>query len=197
MQSCLAVLWTIVSFTAYDDTHLPYIVTCGVDVLFLIPFIVIAAVLGQPLSYTTCSVLPKAGDGAPASNTSALLGLGTTDTGAQMSYGFFAGAEQTLCYELNAVWGLTIALSVLFAISAVATGFLFLGQRRAAGASAADSDSQVEIAMPPAMSYKEFDGASLAGSGYIPPPPPPAMSRPHSPASSGSFRGDQLHFRPE
>ncbi len=187
-KSCLAVLWVLVSFTAYDDTHLPYVVTCTLDVLFLIPFIVIAAVLAQPLSYTTCSELPKAGGDGGANLTTILALPPGNDTGSQMSYGFFAGAEQGTCYELNAVWGLVIALCVLFAISAVASGFLFLGKRRAGGPS--DSDSQVE------MAKDVSDGASFAGSGYVPPlPPATTFSRPHSPA--GSFRGDQLHFRPE
>ncbi len=125
-------------------------------------------------------------------------GPGQQPGGGQMRYAFFAGAEQAACYELNAVWGLTIALCVLFAISAVATGFLFLGQRRAGGGGpASDSDSQVEMVLPPAKDFS--DGASFAGSGAYIPPPPPMMSRPDSPAGA-SFRGgvsDQLHFRPE
>ncbi|KAB5549625.1 hypothetical protein GE09DRAFT_1241285 [Coniochaeta sp. 2T2.1] len=122
--SSISLLWILLSITAYHDTHIPYLATLAVDSLFLLPFMVIAIVLGQPLSLTTCSDLP--------SNSTSHVALPISSLpGKPVSYVVFSGgAGQTTCYELMAVWGLVIALCCLFAISAIAAGFLFLGKRR-------------------------------------------------------------------
>ncbi|KAB5578724.1 hypothetical protein GE09DRAFT_1052700 [Coniochaeta sp. 2T2.1] len=123
--SSISLLWILLSITAYHDTHIPYLATLAVDSLFLLPFMVIAIVVGQPLSLTTCSDLP--------SNSTSHVALPISSLpGKPVSYVVFSGgAGQTTCYELMAVWGLVIALCCLFAISAIAAGFLFLGKRRA------------------------------------------------------------------
>lgn len=129
--------------TAYHDTHIPYLATLTLDTLFLVPFVVFAVILGQPLSLTTCSALPAA-SGHVALPVSTLAGGGRP-----ASYVVFAGAGQTVCYELMAVWGLTIALAVLFAVSAVSAGFLLLGKRRGGGGGGGypmANDSQIEMA---------------------------------------------------
>lgn len=131
--------------TAYDDTHIPYLVTFALDMMFLIPFLVVTILLSQPLSGTTCSDLPnKPGrvllsSVAPANKT--------------ISYEVFSGAAgQTTCYELMAVWGLMITLCILFATSAISAGFLYLGKRRAMPPSGVGrfpmNDSQIEMALP-------------------------------------------------
>jgi hypothetical protein len=53
--------------------------------------------------------------------------------GSAVSYVVFIGADQAICYELMAVWGLVIALCVLFSTSAISAGFLFLGKKRSLG----------------------------------------------------------------
>lgn len=111
--------------TAYDDTHIPYLATFAVDMLFLVPFLVVAILLGQPLSVTTCSDLPN-------EQGSVVLPLAAS-AGQPVSYVVFSGAGRTVCYEIMAVWGLVLALCVLFATSSIAAGFLYLGKRRAAG----------------------------------------------------------------
>ena len=130
-QSCIALLWALISFTAYDDTHFPYYATSAVDLLLVIPFIVEAAVLGGPLGAVTCSALPGATDANESDNDLLAVQVsgspGSTDTA---SYMLFVGDNQTTCYAIMAVWGLTIALSILYALSGFATGLLFLGQRR-------------------------------------------------------------------
>lgn len=133
--------------TAYHDTHIPYLATLCVDTLFLIPFIVFAVILGQPLSLTTCSALPT--------KTSHVALPISTLPGKPISYIVFSGAGQTVCYELMAVWGLMIALCILFTMSAVSAGFLLLGKRRGQTASGGMgggmgaypmNDSQIEMA---------------------------------------------------
>lgn len=141
--------------TAYDDTHIPYLATFAADLVFLVPFVVFAIILGQPLSVTTCSDLPV--------NASHVALPISTLAGQPVSYVVFSGAGQTTCYELMAVWGLMIALSILFAMSSISAGFLFLGKRRSADVNGFDmsgppgagkfpgggmypNDSQIEMA---------------------------------------------------
>ncbi|TPX16024.1 uncharacterized protein E0L32_000358 [Thyridium curvatum] len=195
--ACISVLWTLLSFTAYDDSHIPYFVTCALDVLCLVPFVVLAALLGQPLSVTTCSDLPR----ASAADSLSFLALPVQQPGGgggggrgHVSYVLFAGAEQTTCYELMAAWGLSIALCCLFAISAFAMAFLFIGKRRAAAAAAAAAagpedgmDAELrDFAGPPGGS-KEFDDGSsfhsVRGENFhmVAPPPPPPPSGPAAP----------------
>lgn len=37
----------------------------------------------------------------------------------KVNYWVWAGASKTTCYEMKSIWGLSIALCVLFAVSAV------------------------------------------------------------------------------
>ncbi|OAA62896.1 hypothetical protein SPI_04436 [Niveomyces insectorum RCEF 264] len=165
VMACLALLWSLLSFTAYDDSHIPYIATSATDVLFVIPFIVFAAVLGGPLSATTCSALPV----LSKSNASAgflALAVGSSGNDAEnntstANYILLVGDNQTTCYAIMAVWGLLIALCVLFALSGLATGLLFLGQRRArAAALPGPTESAIELA-PAASSKTGFDAESV------------------------------------
>ncbi|KAL1867933.1 hypothetical protein VTK73DRAFT_3898 [Phialemonium thermophilum] len=177
VMTCIALLWSLVSVTAYDDTHIPYLVTAAVDFLLLVPFIVIAVILGQPLSSTTCSALPKP---------NRLSSLPIPEAHRVGYPTFVAAAGRPACYELMAAWGLAIALCVLFTISAVAATFLFVGKRRAeaaerklGGSSRGGSwplgygpdESQIEmVPTPPEATFQRGDGdfrpPSRAGSSY-------------------------------
>lgn len=124
--SAAALLWVLLSFTAYDDTHIPYLATAIVDTVFLIPYVVVVIILGGQLSKTECSTLPTdSGNGTtlqlnPADN----AGNGT------LSYITFVASDQMTCYKLQGTWGLTIALCILFTFSALAATFMFMGKRK-------------------------------------------------------------------
>ncbi|KAJ9150347.1 hypothetical protein NKR23_g3852 [Pleurostoma richardsiae] len=153
--NCLAVLWVLLSLNAYGDTHIPFLVTAAVDVLFLVPFIVIAVVLGQPLSSTTCSELPKTN----SANTFLALPVGNKG----LSYVLFVGAQQTTCYELMAVWGLIIVLCVLFTASGIAALFLFLGKRRALSSQSAGRADKQEAWSDDAPMTAPLSGGAAPG----------------------------------
>ncbi|EPE09542.1 hypothetical protein F503_07318 [Ophiostoma piceae UAMH 11346] len=157
--SCIALLWALISFTAYDDTHFPYHATSAVDLLLVIPFIVVAAVLGGPLGAVTCSALP----GATYANESdndllAIQVSGSSGSTETASYMLFVGDNQTTCYAIMAAWGLTIALSILYAFSGFATGLLFLGQRRLIAAERAANPPPPVIPMA-SHAYPQAPGA--------------------------------------
>lgn len=129
--SSAAFLWVLLSFTAYDDTHIPYMATAIVDAVFLIPYIVVAVIIGGPLTKTECSTLSE----SSGNGTTSTLDQNSTDTSgngteSQLSYTTFASSDKTTCYKLEATGGLMIALAILFLFSGIAAAFLFLGKRR-------------------------------------------------------------------
>lgn len=107
-----ALLWVLLSFTAYEDTHFPYMVTAIIDTVFLIPFAVMVIVIGGQLSEADCSTLPaQSGDGP-------------------LSYASLVASDQMNCYMVQGTWSLSIAMCALFLISAAAAAFLFLRRRK-------------------------------------------------------------------
>lgn len=123
--SAAALLWVLLSFTAYDDTHIPYMATAIVDTVFLIPFVIVVIVLGGQLSQTECSTLPEAGNGTTLQlNPADGAGNGT------LSYVTFIASDRMTCFKLQGTWGLSIALCILFLLSALAAAFLFMGKRK-------------------------------------------------------------------
>lgn len=121
--SAAALLWVLLSFTAYDDTHIPYMATAIVDTLFLIPFVVVVIILGGQLSKTECSTLPEQ---------SGTLQLDPADTAGNgtLSFVTFAASDRMTCFKLQGTWGLSIALCILFLLSALAAAFMFMGKRK-------------------------------------------------------------------
>ncbi|KAI3394596.1 hypothetical protein diail_2519 [Diaporthe ilicicola] len=126
--SAAALLWVLLSFTAYDDTHIPYLATAIVDTAFLIPFVVVVIILGGQLSKTECSTLP-AQSGNESTSTLQLNPADTSGNGS-LSFNAFVASGQMTCYKLQGTWGLTIALCILFTLSALAAAFLFIGKRK-------------------------------------------------------------------
>ncbi|POS74537.1 hypothetical protein DHEL01_v207072 [Diaporthe helianthi] len=123
--SAAALLWVLLSFTAYDDTHIPYMATAIVDTVFLIPVVIVVIVLGGQLSQTECSTLPEAGNGTALQ----LDPTGSAGNGT-LSFGTFIASDRMTCYKLQGTWGLSITLGILFLLSALAAAFLFLGKRK-------------------------------------------------------------------
>lgn len=147
-----ALLWTLVSATAYDDAHVPYVITAALDLLLLVPLIVVGVVLGRPLAGFSCSVLAAA---APE-NANDLLAISLTPSSTSSSYILFVGDNQTTCYAIMAAWGLVLALCVLFAVTSLSAGLLFLGKRRAARTqqTTLPTVTVAPVAMPPSAAYR-------------------------------------------
>ncbi|GKT42959.1 uncharacterized protein ColSpa_03140 [Colletotrichum spaethianum] len=95
--------------------HAPLLIATAADSALLIAVIVVACLLGKPLSYLNCAALPKSG------STASFMASVTANinTGSALNYFIWVGADQRTCYAIKAVWGLSIALCVLFAFSAI------------------------------------------------------------------------------
>jgi hypothetical protein len=78
--------------------------------------------VGKPLSYLECTALPSTG-----TTSSFLDSVGSNIS--KVNYWVWAGASKTTCFEMKAIWGLSIALCILFAFSATCTVCLWKKQR--------------------------------------------------------------------
>lgn len=134
LQVVIAVLYCVITYILYFDSILPFLISTGMDTAFLIALIVVACLVGKPLSYLNCAALNQDGGNIDAFLQSIASNLGS------VSYYTWAGANATVCYESKAIWGLSIALCILFAVSSIITAVLWKSQR---GANAAGAKSVV------------------------------------------------------
>lgn len=116
---------------------LPLLLATGADSALLIAVIVVACTLGKPLSYLNCAALPKSG--STASFMASVVA--NSSSGSALNYFIWVGAHQRTCYAVKAVWGLSIALCVLFAFSAITAACLW---RRIKVVSSAPAPKDIE-----------------------------------------------------
>jgi len=121
--TCISVLYCAITSILYWDNLLPFLLAAGMDSLLLIALIVVAVTIGKPLSFLNCAKLSSEGGDTDAFITSVGENLGKVD------YWVWAGASKETCYEVKAVWGLAIALCILFAFSSVTAVCLWKRQR--------------------------------------------------------------------
>ncbi|KXX79445.1 hypothetical protein MMYC01_203507 [Madurella mycetomatis] len=114
-----ALLWTLLSWSGYCRRYLPYAATWSIDLIFFLPFFVIAIVLSQTLTGTACD------DIATSEDISATAARRTT-----FSRDAFPRGGQLPCQKLFALFGLLVVICVFFAASAGLVGLLHLDERR-------------------------------------------------------------------
>lgn len=119
-----ASLYIAISYILYYDGLLPLLVAGVCDFMLLIATIVVATTVGKPLSKLTCETLPLAGTSTIASGSQVFVASSSGVTYRSVlkkvvDYYTYVAVDQPHCYEIKAVWGLSISLCVLFAFSAV------------------------------------------------------------------------------
>ncbi|UNI23326.1 hypothetical protein JDV02_009155 [Purpureocillium takamizusanense] len=125
--SCLAAVYTVITYILYWDSMLPLLISTGADGLCLVAVIVVACVVGKPVSYLSCPALPDKGNTANFIH-SLFLNLARKD------YFEWVDPDKASCFEIKAVWGLSICLCILYFVSAVTSACLW---KRIKGGSAA------------------------------------------------------------
>lgn len=81
------------------------------DGLLLIAVIVVAVTVGKPLSYMNCNIIgSQTGNVDSASAFAANMGYNWNKEGSTINYYHWLGATKTTCFEMKAIWGLSIAL---------------------------------------------------------------------------------------
>jgi len=94
--------------------------------VLLIAVMVTAITVGKPLSYLNCAALSN------TSSNSHFTGSFISSMGENMqksNYYKWVGASKATCFEMKAIWGLSIALCVLFSVSAIVSGCMWKRQK--------------------------------------------------------------------
>ncbi|KAJ9664154.1 hypothetical protein H2198_000372 [Neophaeococcomyces mojaviensis] len=119
---CLAVLYCAITVILFLDNLLPYLINTMIDTLFLIALIVVATVVGKPLSYLNCNVIGDLNSSASSAlSFASALSNSLVNEGGRINYGNWIGTSKATCLEMKSIWGLSIALCILFFLSAVST----------------------------------------------------------------------------
>ncbi|KAL6702503.1 hypothetical protein ACN47E_001593 [Coniothyrium glycines] len=119
--ACIATLYIMVSVGYYwSHANLGLLVMAGVDSMLLLAFIVCAVVLGKPMSYLNCYVIGKSSTQVDAQNAYAFVASAAQNInkdGSLLDLRHWAGITQSNCFQAKTVWGMSIALCILFTTS--------------------------------------------------------------------------------
>jgi len=144
LQSVTAVIYVVITYILYYDNMLPLLFTAIFDGALLIASIVVAALIGKPLSMLNCAALPSQSNASLTTYAMSLpFPVRATAITKTLSYFTFVAVDQTTCFEIKAVWGLAISLCVLFAFSSLVCVCLWQRVRRE-NASAATNAKDIE-----------------------------------------------------
>lgn len=114
-------LYCAITVILYFDSILPFLISTGIDTLFLIALVVVSVVVGKPLSYLNCQVLDEISNAtSSAYDFTSALGNSLNKDG-KVDYTEWIGTSKSTCLEMKSIWGLSIALCILFTFSAVST----------------------------------------------------------------------------
>lgn len=97
---------------------LPLLISTAADGTCLVATIVVACVVGRPVSYLSCSALADGGNTANFIH-SLFMNL------SRKNYFEWVDADKATCFEVKAVWGLSIGLCVLYFMSSITSACLW------------------------------------------------------------------------
>lgn len=134
--ACLAAVYIAVTYILYWDSILPFLVAAGADSLLLIAVIVVACVVGKPVSYLSCQAFPSKGNTANFVNSLFHNVYHSRDDAFE-----WVDGDRGSCLEIKVIWGMSISLCVLFLFSTVTTACLW---RRVKSLAAAQAPKDLE-----------------------------------------------------
>ncbi|KAK5006986.1 hypothetical protein LTR28_005813 [Elasticomyces elasticus] len=110
----IAALYTLLSLPFFwAQANIGLFVMSAIDSLLLLAFIVVAVVLGKPLSFLNCIIIGDASAAANAASAAAFTQSIATNlgkSGSALGLGSWAGSTRVNCFETKAIWGCSIAL---------------------------------------------------------------------------------------
>ncbi|KAM0706583.1 hypothetical protein Q7P35_005910 [Cladosporium inversicolor] len=118
----LAALYTLLSLPLfYSSASTTLLILTALDALLLLAFTIISVLLGRPISHLNCRAIRSASAASSAESAWAFaMALASGKEGsAVMGLTGWAGSGRAECFQTKAVWGLGVALCILFATSAV------------------------------------------------------------------------------
>ncbi|KAK0610010.1 hypothetical protein B0T17DRAFT_500933, partial [Bombardia bombarda] len=127
----IAIIYIAITYILYYDNMMPLLITSIFDSLLLIGSIVVAALIGKPLSMLNCAALPSAPDDDLVSFWASVPHpSGGSFFNSALLYSTFVSVDKASCYQIKVVWGFAISLCVLFAFSSLVCVFLWHSTRR-------------------------------------------------------------------
>jgi hypothetical protein len=118
----------------WSYANLGLLVMTGVDSMLLIAFIVCAVTLGKPMSYLNCYVIGKSSAEVDAQYAYAFVtatAQNLNSSGAGWDLRHWAGVTRSNCFQAKAVWGMSIALCILFTVSCALLPTLWYKNKKA------------------------------------------------------------------
>ncbi|GAB7329437.1 hypothetical protein MBLNU13_g01222t1 [Cladosporium sp. NU13] len=129
----LAALYTLLSLPLfYSSASTTLLILTVLDVLLLLAFTIISVLLGRPISHLNCRAIRSASAASSAESAWAFaMALASGKEGsAVVGLTGWAGSGRAECFQTKAVWGLGVALCILFATSAVVLPVMWYKGRR-------------------------------------------------------------------
>ncbi|KAH8681891.1 hypothetical protein BX600DRAFT_505529 [Xylariales sp. PMI_506] len=180
-----ATLYIAISYILYYDGLLPLLIAGGFDFLLLIATIIVAVTLGKPISMLSCAALGSGSSSSTSTMTETVVVGYRSIASKAVEYLAFAETDQPHCYEVKAIWGLSIALCVLFAFSAAVCIGLW---HRVKGSAATPKDIEGRVVV---AGYEGEKGVPL----FTPPLAPPHRMR--SSGGGGGITGPLALLSPQ
>ncbi|PYH43620.1 uncharacterized protein BP01DRAFT_344250 [Aspergillus saccharolyticus JOP 1030-1] len=133
----IAVIYAFITTILYADNILPFLAAAIMDTLILIAVIVVAVILGKPLSYLQCTQIGATATTTTNTDSSAYtfathLSSYLDHLNGKVNYTNWIGATKAVCLEAKSIWGLSIALCIMFFFSAIC-GIVLWRQKKKAG----------------------------------------------------------------
>ncbi|KAF2723551.1 hypothetical protein K431DRAFT_282991 [Polychaeton citri CBS 116435] len=133
--TCLAALYCLVSLPIfYSNANLGLFIMTAIDFLLLLAFVIVSVVLGRPVSFLNCMAIADVSAAAEAQSAAAFTAALASNLGTNGSYlGIqnWAGSTRLNCLETKAIWGMCIALCILFSVSSLILPTLWFKMRKA------------------------------------------------------------------
>ncbi|KAE8149885.1 hypothetical protein BDV25DRAFT_155560 [Aspergillus avenaceus] len=134
--TCIASIYCLITSILFKDDILPFLICAIADTLVLIAVIVVAVIIGRPLSYLQCEKIAAVADKMSSAYAFATkLDHYLGNLGGQVKYGSLIGASKEVCLEAKSIWGLCIALCIMFFITAVCCACLWKQKKNGGGGS--------------------------------------------------------------
>ncbi|KAF2669455.1 hypothetical protein BT63DRAFT_413881 [Microthyrium microscopicum] len=114
--TAIVTLYTLVSVAFYwAIANMGLYIMAGLDFFILLAWIVVSVTVGKPLSYVNCYFPGRTTDGQVLED----LFSNLNKPGSLLPLEAWTGMNKSNCFETKAIWGFSIALTILFATSAV------------------------------------------------------------------------------
>ncbi|KAL4753441.1 hypothetical protein BDW72DRAFT_32694 [Aspergillus terricola var. indicus] len=134
----ISAIYTIITSILFIDDILPFLASGILDSLLLIAVIVVAVIIGKPLSYLECGEIGdiltggESDDGSSAYTFATHLSSYLGHLSGEVDYDSWVGASKGVCVEAKSIWGLSIAMCIMFFFTAVCCACLWRQRRVAA-----------------------------------------------------------------